>query len=117
MEADMSSTFPTTVTGRVSSPAPLRLTRRGRIAVVAALLAMLSTLGGLVGHAATAGADQRQAVRHVTVRPGETLWQLAERVAPGADPRVVVAQLAAINHLPGDGVAAGQRLIVSGVSR
>jgi LysM repeat protein len=80
-----------------------------------AVLALLTIVGGVVGHAA-ASAGPRVAVRHVTVRPGETLWALAARIEPQSDPRVVVAQLEAINHLRSDGVAAGQRLAVSGLS-
>jgi len=94
----MSSISPTVIAGRVAPRPAARLTRRGRLVVVSALLAALGTLGGMVGHAATASAGERTTPRHVTVRPGETLWQLAERIASGG------------------GVAAGQRLIVSGVS-
>lgn len=102
------------MTTSTASP-PARLTRRGRLTVVALLIAAVSGLGSLVGHAATASAGAHVAARHVTVRSGETLWQLALRVAPDADPRVVVAQLEAVNHMTTDDVAAGQRLIVSGL--
>jgi len=37
-----------------------------------------------------------------TVRPGDTLWSIALRVAPGRDPRPVVDQLIEDNHLRGD---------------
>jgi hypothetical protein len=37
-----------------------------------------------------------------TVRPGDTLWSIARRIAPGRDPRPVVDQLIADNHLQGD---------------
>jgi hypothetical protein len=102
-------------TTRPAAPS-VRLTSRGRGVVLTALLGALVALGALVGHAATADAGARVPVRQVTVRPGETLWNLAARIAPGADPRVVVARLEAVNHLAGDEVAAGQRLVVSGVS-
>lgn len=95
---------------------PVRLTRRGRLAVVGALIAGVSGLGSVVGHAAVASAGGHAAVREVTVRPGETLWALATRIAPHADPRVVVAQLQAANHLSQAAVPAGRRLVISGVS-
>jgi LysM repeat protein len=48
----------------------------------------------------------------VTVQTGETLWQLAARVAPHADPRLVVAEIERLNHLSGPAVYAGQQLRV-----
>lgn len=103
----------------MSSPSfaapPVRLTRRGRVTVVAVVLAALCGAGSLAGHAA-ASAGGTTHVHQVTVRAGETLWELANRIAPHADPRVVVAQLQQVNHISGGTVAAGQRLVVSGVS-
>ncbi len=50
-------------------------------------------------------ARQEPQVRHV-VEPGDTLWGVAERIAPEADPRVVVDELAAARDtttlLPGE---------------
>lgn len=37
-----------------------------------------------------------------TVRPGDTLWSIALRVAPGRDPRPLIDQLIEDNHLHGD---------------
>jgi LysM repeat protein len=48
----------------------------------------------------------------VTVQTGETLWQLAARVGPHADPRLVVAEIQRLNHLSGAAVYAGQQLRV-----
>ncbi len=44
-----------------------------------------------------------------TVKPGDTLWSIARRVAPGQDPRPVVEDLIAENHLQGD-LQAGQAI-------
>jgi LysM repeat protein len=104
------------MTASTSTATTTRLTRRGRALLVLLVLSAVSALAGLVGHAATASAGGRSVVRHVTVQPGETLWSLAERVAPGADPRVSVTKLEAVNHLSGDAVYGGERLVVSGVS-
>jgi Tfp pilus assembly protein FimV len=46
----------------------------------------------------------------VTVHPGETLWQIAARVAPQDDRRVLVLQIEQLNHLDNGRVAAGQQL-------
>lgn len=102
---------------RTRGSRPLRLTRRGRV-VVRLLLAALVVTAVAVGVLATsgvasAGRDARPAVvtTHV-VLPGETLWELAERVAPGSDPRDVVARIVELNGLEGAGVRAGTRLVL-----
>ena len=50
-------------------------------------------------------------VQHV-VSPGETLWQVADRVAPREDPRDVVLRIVEANGLAGANVVAGTRLVV-----
>ena len=91
---------------------PVRLTRRGRLVVLLLLLAVL-VVGLSVGVSSqAAGPSRPHVVPTVTVQPGETLWQVAVRVAPGADPRLVVDQLQRINHLSGATVQAGQQLVV-----
>jgi Tfp pilus assembly protein FimV len=45
------------------------------------------------------------------VEPGDTLWSIARRVAPGHDPRPVVDALVEANDLHG-GLQAGQELSV-----
>jgi len=67
---------------------------------------LASALGALA-----ACAPANAAVIH-TVQPGETLWGVAVRIAPHADPRLVVARIAEINRLPGAQVFAGQQLVV-----
>ncbi|MHB8340102.1 MAG: LysM peptidoglycan-binding domain-containing protein [Mycobacteriales bacterium] len=100
---------------RVTPPgtgrAPVRLTRRGRVLVVlvaAALLFAAFSIGRVSGRAAT---PPLPPVRTV-VAPGQTLWQIAERLAPSSDPRVTVERIRAINHLSGYGVLAGQQLLL-----
>lgn len=99
--------------GRSRRRPGLRLTRRGRILVVlvgAAVLFVAFSIGRVSGRAATPPPP----VRAVVVHPGETLWQLAQQVAPNQDPRVTVAQLVALNHLPGPAVTAGEQVLVPG---
>jgi hypothetical protein len=99
---------------RVQGRNPVRLTRRGRLVVVLLLMVVL-VVGfsvGLVSQAA--GPSRHHVAPTVTVRPGESLWQVATRVAPGADPRLVVDELVRANHLPGATVVVGQQLLVPG---
>lgn len=46
------------------------------------------------------------------VRQGDTLWSIAERVAPGQDPRPVVDALAAANGVDPGALVPGQALVV-----
>jgi hypothetical protein len=49
----------------------------------------------------------------MTVHSGDTLWSIAEEVAPGRDPRAVVQRLRDINHLSGVSLRQGQLLAVN----
>ncbi|HEY0374826.1 MAG TPA: LysM peptidoglycan-binding domain-containing protein [Amnibacterium sp.] len=102
------------VAHRAAAPASprLRLTRRGRVVLVL-LPAVLALSSALVGVSAPfAQADPAASSRAVVVRGGDTLWSIAERLAPARDPRDVVAELEQVNHLPGAVVLAGSRLSV-----
>jgi LysM repeat protein len=97
----------------VAARGALRLTRRGRLVI----LAMLLVVGAVVSLAITssgAASSTAQAipVQYVTVAPGDTLWSIAGEVAPDADRRDTVAQIIERNALPGSSVEAGQRLAV-----
>lgn len=97
----------------------LRLTRRGRrvrAALVAAPLAVALSLAAVVGGGSAlatrdAGAPAGS-FRTVTVAAGESLWSIAEEVAPRADPRDVVDAIARLNALEGVTVSAGQVLAI-----
>jgi Tfp pilus assembly protein FimV len=100
-----------------ASSTRLRLTARGRRAlallasmpiVVAVAFAVLS--GGSA--AASRDAAPAPAFEEVTVMTGETLWSIAQDVAPGADPRDVVDEIVRLNALDGVTVSAGQRLSI-----
>ncbi len=101
-----------------AAPAPLRLTRRGRI-VIAAAAALLVTLLSLVltggawaagPSAPSHGADRSLA--QVVVLPGQSLWSVAQTADPNADPRQVMQQIIELNGLAGDEIQAGQQLWV-----
>jgi Tfp pilus assembly protein FimV len=83
--------------------APIRLTERGRRVV-----AGLSIAIGLSIAAATVVTVQLGAPGHglelagsstVVVQPGDTLWSLAEELAPEEDPRAVVDAIVDLNGL------------------
>ena len=104
---------------RNETPAPpLRLTRRGRVvvAVAAALLVtVISLLVAGVAQATNDGPSARAARQHlvqVVVRPGQSLWSVAESADPDQDTRAVVHQIIDLNSLSGDTVLAGQQLWV-----
>jgi hypothetical protein len=99
-----------------SSPArsAIRLTRRGRVvlAVLAALvLAGLFVAGATAAQASSPAAAHRGDTR-VFVQPGDTLWSIAHRAQPGADPQAVVQDILSANHLSSASVTVGQRLWV-----
>ena len=101
-----------------AAPVPLRLTRRGRVVVAVAtalLLAVLSLVIAASAQATTHPRPSHGAQQHLsrgTVRPGQSLWSVAENADPGADTRAVIQQIVELNGLTGDVVVTGQRLWV-----
>lgn len=93
----------------------LRLTGRGRsvltalvsVPLVLAALTLAINGGGALG-TDTAGTP----LHYVTVHGGESLWQLANSVAPGADPRDVVSDIVHLNQLSTTDIQAGQQLAI-----
>jgi nucleoid-associated protein YgaU len=57
-------------------------------------------------------ATERVARSSYVVRQGDTLWSIAERVAPDTDPRPVVDRLAAANDVDPGGLIPGQTLVI-----
>lgn len=96
----------------------LRLTTRGRrlLAFVAALPAVIAlawaVLGGGSALASLETGASAASFETVTVASGDTLWSIAEEIAPAADPRDVVDALASLNAVDGAALRAGQRLAV-----
>lgn len=101
------------------APAPVRLTRRGRLVVTA--MAVLLVAAGSVALAGAAqalghsGATARPgtagaAITKVEVRPGQSLWTLAEAYDPNADTRQVIQEILQLNSMSTDQVQPGQVL-------
>lgn len=98
---------------------PIRLTRRGRVVLVAfAATVTLVLLWLTVGPGAFAVARQSHAApsrpaETIVVEPGETLWDIASAADPGGDPRVAVQRIIDLNGLAGDPtVHPGQELLL-----
>ena len=92
----------------------LHLTRRGRVLLVAALAAVLFgsfALGRTASQAAPLSAPG-PAVQVATVQPGDSLWAVAQRIAPDNDTRQVVAQIRRLNDLSGSELRVGQQLLL-----
>jgi hypothetical protein len=92
--------------------APLRITRRGRLALTAAVsLPVLAASILLASPGAQAGSEAGEPEVH-TVLAGESLWDIAEAIAPNEDPRAVIDQIRSANGLSGAEVFPGDRLIL-----
>jgi LysM repeat protein len=108
-----------TVPASTATPSPrsrLRLTRRGRV-VFTTLGALplvvwaLVTILGSGGAAADAGAELgARTFEYVTVHQGDSLWAIAESIAPQGDPREVISEIMRLNGLDEATVEPGQRL-------
>jgi hypothetical protein len=100
----------------------VRLTRRGRfvvgvltglaIASAAALIWLAVTGQAQAASKVTPGSTGSHGMFRVVVRPGQTLWSIAEKADPSADPRLVIQQIVDDNALSGTDVNAGQVLWV-----
>lgn len=89
-----------------------RVTGRGRVLLVLMVSALLLAAFSLGRVSTNAASDGPAKPAQVTVHAGETLWDVATRIAPKHDPREIVAQLQRLNHLSGPQLVAGQVLLV-----
>jgi LysM repeat protein len=103
---------------RVGRSTRLRLTVRGRrvLAALAALPAVLALSAAVLGGGAALASREAGApagsFTTVTVAAGESLWTIAEDVAPGHDPRDVVDEIVRLNALDSVVVHVGQSLSI-----
>jgi len=109
----MSHQFPASKS-EVSAPvSSMRLTRRGRV-VVLALGFLIVCASVLFSSTAVANdPDPGVEVTTATVAQGETLWHLARDIAqPGEDLRDVVTLIKELNDLDSSQVQIGQQLLL-----
>jgi hypothetical protein len=108
----------------VAATGHVRLTRRGKIVVGALASVAAAGLAALIwlaiaGQAEAAGpgaprggSGAGHTMLRVVVHPGETLWSIAVRTDPAADPRAVIQQIIDDNALRGPAIQTGQVLWV-----
>jgi hypothetical protein len=104
---------------RAAAPA-VRLTLRGRVVAAGAsalAIGVLSIALAATAQASHAGQHAGQAapgryLAQVEVRPGQSMWSLAEANDPDADPRLVVQQIQQLNSMTGDQLQPGEVLWV-----
>ncbi|BEP16423.1 hypothetical protein acdb102_47340 [Acidothermaceae bacterium B102] len=99
---------------RSSTQGSLRLTRRGRLALLATAIVLLFvafSVGRVLSNAASGPA--RASTHTVVVAPGDTFWSLARAAMPHTDGRVAVDRLMSMNHSDGT-LQVGQTLVVPG---
>jgi len=100
---------------RPASSGGLRLTRRGRVALVVLALAIITALMIVFGSgtAATSDAGVITGTTNVTVQPGETLWSIAGEANPGGDIRDTMHDIVKLNSLvDGETLQMGTKLAV-----
>lgn len=97
-----------------TAPDALRLTRRGRLVLLVAFMALafalLTVLGG--ESAATREGGVPVQTRTVEVAQGDTLWEIAATVAEPGEVRAVIYQIEELNALAGAGLVEGQQIAV-----
>ena len=102
------------VTGDVRRP-PLRLTRRGRNAVLGLFVLLAVVASVMLFTTASRASGPRDApAPTVVVRPHDTLWSIATRTSPRHDPYATVAEIRRLNRLDGYVVHPGDTLILPG---
>lgn len=96
----------------------LRLTRRGRIVfgtlgvILASCVISFGAMLGSSGAQASVENVGSSAFTYVVAEPGDTLWAIANRVAPAADARDVIYEIKRLNQLEGSGILVGQELAI-----
>jgi hypothetical protein len=90
---------------------PLRLTRRGRVAVLV-LLVLVASLASAVLFTTASRADNTPGgpAPTIVVQRGDTLWDIAARTLPDRNNQDAVAELRDLNHLTGYGIQPGDVL-------
>ncbi len=91
------------------------LNRRGRLARTLVVLSLAIVAASVAGGQAGANTSQSQRSSAdtfitVTVTPGDTVWSLANRVAPAGEAGALVSAIIEINSLGSGDVEAGQKI-------
>ena len=89
-----------------------RVRRRRLTLTVSVALVAAAWAGPAVRALGSPERPTRVARSSYVVREGDTLWTIAERSAPGSDPRPIVDVLAAANGIDAGLLVPGQTLVV-----
>ena len=92
----------------------VRLTRRGRLILLVAFVAMLFAVLTVFGARSAATNEEGAPVptRTVEVAEGQTLWGIASQVAAPGEVREMIYQIQELNALSGSSVDVGQEIAV-----
>jgi LysM repeat protein len=82
------------------------------LASAAFLFAVTVVSGVFSADAGSSAAEQGRATGVVVVQAGESLWQIAQDIAPEADPRETVTTIRELNGLDDAPVVPGQSIVV-----
>ncbi len=95
-------------------PAPVRLTRLGRVVVVLVMVALLLAALTVFGPHSAATGEKGSPVptRTVEVGTGDTLWGIAADVAKPGETRAMVHRIEELNALTGPELTVGQQIAV-----
>jgi hypothetical protein len=88
-----------------------RVRRRGTWVVLTGTI-LASLWVGPLGQRLETSRPILAAEARVVVRPGDTLWSIAKRLAPGEDPRPLVDSIAASNRVDPGALVPGRTLVV-----
>lgn len=94
----------------------LRLTARGRavFSVLGAIAISGAVAGVILGGASATASGESAATTfdYVQIEAGQSLWQVAQSIAPGADPRDVIYDIVNLNQLQTAEVQPGQQIAI-----
>lgn len=96
---------------RPAARSSVRLTRRGRIVVVAAAL-LVVLLAGVFLSAGSVATERPEATEIVLVGEGETLWDIAAAIADDGEVQSMIHHIKDLNDLESGMLVAGQQLRV-----
>lgn len=91
--------------------APNYARRRFIVLATAVTAAAITALSAFTGQSAIATSEtSKSEFTYVTVLAGQSLWQIAAKVAPNQDPRDFIAAVVSLNGLTSADVTPGQRI-------
>ena len=90
-----------------------RVRRRRLTLTVSLALVAVAWAGPAVRALGSPGTPARVSRTSYVVREGDTLWTIAQKLAPGSDPRPIVDLLSTMNGVDAGRLVPGQTLVVS----